>query len=216
MSHCGGATATRRSLLRTGGVAALALSGCVPSLPGQGPAPAVFRLTPKTSFEQRPPPVAWTLAVAEPDAERALDTNRLAQVRDGLEVDYYAGAVWSDRAPALVQLTIVRSFAASGAIAAVGTDRDPLRADFLLRSSLRAFAIEVQAGRAGTARVRLAASLARLPRRQVVASETFDGSAAPAGPGLPGLAAAFDEALGQVLKRLVPWTLHAGETAGAV
>jgi len=219
MSHRGGPATTRRSLLRrAGGVAGAALAGpgCMPSLPGQGPAPSVFRLSPKTSFDPGLPSVAWALTVAEPDAERALDTNRLALVRDGLEVDYYAGAVWSDRAPALVQLMIVRSFAASGAIAAVGTDRDPLRADFLLRSSLRAFAIEVQAGQTGKAHARLAASLVRLPRRQLVASETFDGSAAPAGPGLPGLAAAFDEALGQVLKRLVPWTLHAGETAGAV
>jgi cholesterol transport system auxiliary component len=106
----------------------------------------VFRLTPETSFEPGLPSVAWTLAVAEPDAERALDTDRLVLVRDGLEVDYYAGAVWSDRAPALVQLMIVRSFAASDAVAAVGADRDPLRADFLPRSSLRAFAIEAQAG----------------------------------------------------------------------
>jgi cholesterol transport system auxiliary component len=55
----------------------------------------------------------------------------------------------------------------------------------------------------------------RLPRRVVVASETFDGLAAPTGPGLPDLAAAFDEALGQVLKRLVPWTLCAGEAGGS-
>src|SRR3954468_702811 len=168
MSHRGGPATTRRSLLRrAAGVAGAALAGpgCMPSLPGQGPGPSVFRLSPKTSFDPGLPSVAWALTVAEPDAERALDTNRLALVRDGLEVDYYAGAVWSDRAPALVQLMIVRSFAASGAIAAVGTDRDPLRADFFLRSSLRAFAIEAQAGQPGKAHARLAARLVRLPRR---------------------------------------------------
>ena len=75
MSHRGGPATTRRSLLRRAvGVAgaALAGSGCMPSPPGQGPAPSVFRLSPKTSFDPGLPSVAWALTVAEPREQGAL------------------------------------------------------------------------------------------------------------------------------------------------
>ena len=70
---------------------------------------------------------------------RTLDTNRIAVVSSGTEVDYVALAFWIDRAPAMVQALIVQSFQSSGRLAQVGNDRDRLRPQFLLRSDLLAF-----------------------------------------------------------------------------
>lgn len=198
----------RRGLLLSG-VALLA--GCLPSLPGQGPAPRSFRLTPKTTFADDLPHVNWSLSIAEPSAEQTLDTTRIAVVSDGVGVDYVALANWVDRAPAMVQTLLVQSFAASGRIEAVGTDRDRVRAQFLLRSELRAFQINRNNGSL-IVRVRLDAALLRLPRREIAGRERFAAEALPESQGTAAAVAAFDMALGRVLKEVVGWTLRTGQS----
>lgn len=205
--------ATRRGWC--GGLASLGLVGlgaCVPKLPGTGPGPRTFRLTPKTTFGQDLTDVAWSLAVSEPTSERTLDTNRIAVITHGTAIDYVADATWIDRAPSMVQTVLVQSFRASGAVAAVGADRDQRRPDFLLRSDLRAFQLNRTDG-LGTVRVRLDATLLRLPQRDIVAQRSFAADIAPTAAGVDAAVAAFDEALGRVMKELVPWALTAGSQA---
>jgi cholesterol transport system auxiliary component len=205
----------RRRLVRLGsiGVAGLLLGACVPALPGQGPAPTVYRLTPKTTFPPDLPRVAWGLAVAEPTAERQLDTSRIAVVRSGYEINYYADASWADRAPSMIQNLIVQSFRRSGAISPVGTDRDRIRADFLLRSTLQALQTNFRGDDPTSVRVVLDAALLTLPGRETVGTESFMAEAIPAAREMGAVIAAYDEALGKVLKALVTWTLERGTTA---
>ena len=154
----------------------------------------------------------WSLAVAEPTSEPALDTTRLAVVSDGIAVDYVALANWVDRGPAMVQALLVQSFQGSGRIEAVGTDRDRLRAQYLLRSDLRAFQLNRNGGDA-VVRVRLDPTLLRLPRREIVARESFAAERRARRPGRRRRAvAAFDAALGSVLKQTVIWTLRTGQS----
>ena len=204
-------TAARRQVLLGALASAGALGACVPSLPGQGPAPRTFRLTPKNTYPADLPHVNWSLAVAEPTSEPALDTTRLAVVSDGTAVDYVALASWVDRGPAMVQALLVQSFQGSGRIEAVGTDRDRLRAQFLLRSDLRAFQLNRNGGDA-IVRVRLDPTLLRLPRREIVGRESFAANVAPEGQGVDAVVAAFDAALGSVLKQTVMWTLRTGQS----
>ncbi len=187
------------------------LDGCVPSLPGQGPPPRNFRLTPKSTFPPDLPKVGWSLAIAEPVADRSLDTDRIALIRGGLQVDYIAGATWSDRAPTMIQDLMVESFQSSGAIMVVGTDRDRLSADFLLRSTLRAFNLLEREGEPTIVRVRLDTELFALPGRKAVGSQSFAADATPASDRLQEAVEAFDEATGEVFKQLVVWTLAAGQ-----
>ena len=208
----------RRRVLLLGAAAAgtaAAAAACVPDLPGRGPGPRTFRLTPKNTFPADLPRVAWSLAVAEPTAEQALDTTRIAVLTGGTAVDYVAQATWVDRAPAMVQALIVQSFQGSGAVAAVGTDRDRLRAQYLLRSELRAFQLNRGGDGAGTARVRLDPTLLRLPRREPVGRTSLAAEVPPDAPGTDATIAAFDTALGKVLRELVAWTLRTGESAAA-
>ena len=61
----------RRSLLLAG-ASALALSACQSLIPGQGPPPRLFRLTPKSAYEGAPT-VDWQLVVEPPTAQASID-----------------------------------------------------------------------------------------------------------------------------------------------
>ena len=191
----------------------LAAAGCVPSLPGQGPAPRTFRVTPKYTFDPKLPEAKWSLAVAEPISERTLDTNRIAVLTNGINVDYVALAFWVDRAPAMVQSLIVQSFRNSGRLVQVGTNRDRVRPQFQLVSDLRGFQLNRGAG-PDMVRVSLNAQLLRMPERDSVGRENFTAELAPTGSGIDAVVAAFDETLGRVMKNLVAWTIKTGNRAG--
>jgi cholesterol transport system auxiliary component len=193
-------------------LATLGLGGCIPAFPGAGPEPRTFRVTPKYTFAEDLPSVSWSLAVAEPSAERTLDTNRIAVVTGGISVDYVALAFWIDRAPSMLQTLIVQSFRNSGRINQVGTTRDRLRPQFLLGSDLRTFQLNRGNG-ADVVRVRLDVQLLRMPQRDPVGSESLAADWTPAGGGIDPVVSAFDEATGKVLKDLVAWTLRTGQRA---
>ena len=59
-----------------------------------------------------------------------------------MQIEYYARAQWSDRAPQMVQTLMIESFENSQRIIAVGRDVVGLRADFILKSELREFQAE--------------------------------------------------------------------------
>ncbi len=198
----------RRTVCRT--LFAALLGGCA-GLPRPGPAPRVYRLSPKTTFPADLPRVDWSLAVAEPLAERALDTDRIAVVRGGFEVLYFAGVLWSDRVPAMLQLLMVQSFLASGALAAVGTDRDIFRPDYLLRPVLHAFQVQERPKQGRVVRISFSASLLRMPRRRIVLVRRFAEERPVVERSMAAIVRAFDEALGKVLKRLVIWTIETGQ-----
>ena len=214
INSCGGLR--RRALLRRGGglVTLAATGACVPSLPGQGPAPRTFRLTPKSTFPADLPRVDWGLVVAEPTAEPSLDTSRIAVLTNGTAVDYIAMATWVDRAPTMVETLLVQSFRESGRIAAVGTNRERVRADYLLRSDLRAFQLARNDGTT-MVRVRLDPALLALPRRELVASSSFSADVPPAAADIDAVVAAFDTALGRVLRDVVVWSLRTGRSPAA-
>ena len=181
--------------------------GCTPPPVPEPPPPQVYRLTRKSSLEARLPRAKWALAIAEPTCEPTLDTNRIALVRDGLAVEYYARSVWADRVPSLVQGLLVQSFLASERITRVGTDRDQLRADFLLRSDLRAFQVK-----GSVVRVAMGVQLLSLPRRDSAGSISFEQEEPLPDTTVDTVGAAFDEALGKVTSKIVAWTLRAGST----
>jgi cholesterol transport system auxiliary component len=52
-----------------------------------------------------------------------------------------------------------------------------------------------------------------MPRRAIVASRSFDARVKSEVDRLPEIIAAFDDASGKVLRRLVEWTLIEGDQA---
>ncbi len=201
----------RRHLLRlAAALPLLAAAGC--QLPGRAPPPRTFRLSPKTTHDELPA-VTWSLAVDRPSVDVSIDTNRIARFR-GVEIEFYADATWIDRPAAMIQPLIIRSFLSSGAIPVVIDRRADLRTDFMLQTDLVGFHAQPTEAGPPEARVVIDARLLSLPRREVVGTTEIASTVAAAAGDLPSLVTAFDDALGQVLKRLVEWTLVTGEAAG--
>ena len=201
--------ADRRGVLALGAGIPLALGGCAGLLTARNaPPPTEYRLTARASFPPDLPRRDWVLLVAEPDAEGALDTSRIAVLANG-RVDRLADVVWSDRATVMMQFLIVQAFQASDRLRAVGTDRDDLPGRYLLQSTLNAFQLEPE-GTGYAAQVRLHARLLALPTREVAGGEEFSQRVSATATSNEAAVAAFDAAVAQILGDLVAWTLRTG------
>ena len=207
------APAPRRKFLKGAGAlsASTLLAACGLELPGQGPPPRLFRLSPKSTFAEDIPRVDWQLVIEEPLAPTGLNTTRLPLHRRAIELEYYARANWTDRAPAMVHTLIVESFENSAQIVAVGRESLGLRADYVLKLELREFQSEYSGDGPPEAHVRINAKLVKMPQRAIVGSERFTSNVKARADTMDAIVAAFDEALGDVLKDLVGWTLKTGQ-----
>ena len=203
--------ASRRQLLFVGmSLPTLMIAGC--QLPGSGPPPREFRVTQKSTFPQNLPHVDWSLVVDRPNALRSIDTPRMARTR-GVEIEYYAGATWIDRPPVMIEPLIIQSFRSSGAIEVVADRRSGVRPDFVLQTDITAFEATETAAGPPDVRAAMAATLIRMPRREVVGTTQIAHTVTAKKTDLESIALAFDDALGKVLKDLVEWTLRTGEAA---
>jgi len=204
----------RRDVLQALSVAPLlgAVGAC--AVPGQGPAPRQFRLTPKSTFGDDLVPVDWALVVNRPDLAIGLDTTRIAIVRGGgTELEYFANATWESRPGEMVQRLLIESFKNSGKIQAVGNERMGLRPKFVLMTELREFQAEYEEPDKPVVDIRINAKLVQMPRRQLVDTTGSQRRVPAASNKIEDIITAFDESLGKVLKDLVTWTLQTGESA---
>ncbi|MEO3428056.1 ABC-type transport auxiliary lipoprotein family protein [Pelagibius sp. CAU 1746] len=205
----------RRSLLRAAAalpVIALA-PGCSLPVPGQGPPPELYRLTPKSTFRGDLPQANWQLILETPIANAGLNTTRIALQRRPTQLEYYARSGWADRAPVMIQTLMIESFENSEKIVSIGRESVGLRADFILKSELRELEAVYDNGGPPEAWVGLNAKLVQMPRRTIVASQSFESRIAAEADNLPVIIDAFDQALGKVLRQLVEWTLVEGDQA---
>jgi cholesterol transport system auxiliary component len=183
---------------------------------GGGPPPRQFTLTPVPNFPRALAPVKWSLVVDEPTAAHQLDTSRITLMNGQFRVDYYAEVEWTDTAPAMVQLLLIQSFQNTGRLLVVAPSRQTLATDFLLLSNLRKFQVEKDASGTPQATVVLEATLLRMPRRTPVATARFEKTTPVSSDSTEAVTAAFDASLGDVMRRVVDWTLGQGSAAAAV
>jgi cholesterol transport system auxiliary component len=189
-------------------LAGLLLAACTGIIPGTGEPLKLYTLTPKSTYEGAVPEVDWQLVIETPIAPAGINTNRIALSHSPITLDYFAGATWTDSAPAMVQTLLVESFENTGRIVAVGRESVGLRADYVLKIELREFQAEYASpDTPPTVHIRIISKLVRMPVREIVASHMTERKAVAAANTLDGVVAAFDEALGPVLKDVVVWTL---------
>ncbi|WP_114391736.1 ABC-type transport auxiliary lipoprotein family protein [Oleisolibacter albus] len=208
----------RRALLSA--AALLPLGACSAArLLDPGAPPRLYTLSPAREFAAGLPRVDWQLVVETPLANTGIDTGRIALGETPARLTYYADCAWVDTAPEMVQLLLVESLENSNRIVAVGVEASGLRSDFVLKSDLRDFQAEYNGGSpdssAPEAHVRLNAKLVRMPRRNIVASDTFEARVAAKSASFDHVIAAFDQALDMVLRRTVEWTLRQGAANAA-
>ena len=190
---------------------AFLLVACAGMLPGSGAPPDLYTLTPKSTYSADLPTVTWQLAIEVPVAAESLNNSRIALRHDPLSLLYYKGARWTERAPVMVQTLLIESFENSGKIVAVARKATDIRADYVLKTDLREFQAEYDAGGAPVAHVSLNAKLVVMPKRAIIASKTFESSVQAAGSNVSQVIAAFDLALGRTLKQIVEWGLTVPE-----
>lgn len=190
----------------------LAVAACQ-LVPGQSPPPSLYRLTPKSTFSEDLPVVEWQLVLEIPLAYAGLTTTRIALQRSATQLEYYARSSWTDLAPQMVQTLMIESFENSNRIVAVGRESIGLRADFILKTELREFQAEYIDGGVPSVRVAINAKMVQMPRRSIIGSQSFEAIEPAKADSMEEIIAAYDRALGSVLKDLVEWTLRTGEGA---
>ena len=189
--------------------AAFLLSGCS-GIIGPGPAPQLYVLHPALGSVSGAKDATWQLAVAQPSAPESLDTERIALELTPETMEYYANSAWQDRAPVIVQRTLLEGFENSGKIAAVARDTQGIRADYLLQTDLRSFEARYKApDTAPDVVIDIAVKLLRTSDRNIVAALQSRHTAPAAANSLPAVVAAFDTALGGAVDEIVIWTLKA-------
>lgn len=184
--------------------AALALGACA-SKP-----PQTFDLTAPAN-PPRSAGFGGNLVVAEPVTVATLDGQRIVVKPSGGEVTFLSNAQWSDRLPKLVQAKIIEAYENSTKLRSVGRPGDRLAVDFQLVSEIRAFEIDAASG---SAVVELTAKIVNDKSGKIVAASVFSARR-PVGAAVDGPTAtrALDEALNEVLAKLVGWRGRGG--AGA-
>lgn len=168
----------------------------------------LYRITPKSSYPPNLPRRSVQLLIDVPLAPAGLDTARIALTRSPVSIDYFADSEWTDRVPLLIQTALLQSFENSRAITAIDRESVSLRADFILKPEIRHFeAVYDSPNGPPEVWVSINVRLINPSDREVVAQRAFERRQRAAANDLPGIAAAFDEAIGAVMRSIVVWTL---------
>jgi cholesterol transport system auxiliary component len=185
----------------------LVLAGCSGLFGGSAPA-HLYRVTPKSTYPPNLPRRSVQLLIDVPLAPAGLDTSRIALTRSAVSIDYFADSEWADRAPLLVQTALLEAFENSRAINAIDREMVGLRADFILKTEIRHFeAVYDSPNGAPEAWVSINLRLVNPADRDIVAQTSFEHRQRASANDMPNIVAAFDDALGEVMKEIVLWTV---------
>lgn len=171
----------------------------------------IYVLTPKSTFDAGLPRLRFQIAVEEPTATAAVDTDQIAVQPTPLRVQYLPEARWVDRAPLIVQALLIESFENSGKVPAVGSSAIGLRADFLVVVDIREFQAMVPVDNPDgplEVDVRLNIKLIDAFSDRIIASRSFEEVSSSATDDAIDVVSAFDVALGDTLRDSVEWSIR--------
>ena len=188
-------------------VIVLALAGCSGLFGGSAPA-HLYRVTPKSTYPANLPHRPVQILVDVPLAPAGLDSSRIALSRSAVSIDYFADSEWTDRAPLLVQTALVESFENSNTVNAIDRESVGLRADFILKTEIRHFeAVYDSPNGPPDVWTAINVRLVNPSNRDIVAQSSFERRQRASANDVPSIIATFDEALGEVMKDIVVWTV---------
>lgn len=193
---------------------ALGVSGCsgLTSLTNATAPTDLYLLTPKSTFSTNLPRINRQIVVTEPTATAAISNDRITIQPSPLEVRFLAGARWVDRAPLIIQTLLIESYENSGKVDAVGRSAIGLRADYLIVTDVREFQAileeEDNPNAPLIANVRLNTKIVDAGTDTIIASRSFENLQMSSSDEPIDIVAAFDLALGRVLKQSVEWSIR--------
>ncbi|CAK7256450.1 ABC-type transport auxiliary lipoprotein family protein [Shinella yambaruensis] len=145
------------------------------------------------------------ILVPPPSALKALDGEQIVIRPSASEIQYLAGAQWSDSLSKMVQAKLVQAFENTGRLGGVGMPGQGLAIDYQIVTDIRAF--EVQTAGADAAVVEISAKLLNDRNGTVRAQKVFRATVPVGGTGNPAFVKALDAAFAAVTADIVGWTL---------
>ncbi len=165
-----------------------------------------FALSSVTAVEG-PSAKSRQILVPQPSALKALDSEQIVIRPSASEIQYLAGAQWSDSLSKMVQAKLVQAFENTGRLGGVGKPGEGLAIDYQIVTDIRAF--EVQTAGADAAVVEISAKLLNDRNGTVRAQKVFRATVPVGGTGNPAFVKALDAAFAAVTADIVGWTLGA-------
>lgn len=203
-----------RPLLAAVALAFVVLPGCagLASLTSAATPSELYTLTPKSTFASGLPYVRQQIVIEEPTATAEIASDRIVVTPSPLRVQSFPGVRWADRAPVIVQSLLIQSFENSGRVSAVGATSVGLREDYTIVPELREFQAEVPVVEGGgnpplSVRVRINIKILESLDERIIASRSFEDIEIAASDEMDDVAVAFDEALGDVMREVVEWSV---------
>jgi cholesterol transport system auxiliary component len=186
------------------GLLAFGLSGCISLLPKQKSA-MLYR------FGGQPPAIAPAAETAVPVGvfraggvfQQEAASDRILTIT-GERAAYIARARWVAPADVLFEQAVTGAFDAAGGRVRLVARGDPAKADYSLRLDVRNFETHY-AGETPTVLVRVHAVLLHAANRSDIKETVFEATVPASENRVGAIVSAYDHAVAQVLKDLVPW-----------
>jgi len=199
------ATRTRLGFCLAAPIALGACSGLI-DLPGSEDAPQVYQLNAPSDIESAYGNTDWRILVDEPDASRAIDTDRIALRPSEVELSYYAKSKWADRAPRMIQDLMIQSLENAKTVQFAGRGPSGMNAQYLLTGTLDAFHADYTSGKP-VASVALKLNLIDQRTGKILESAVFASQAESDRDQAKAVVLAFNEAVQTVMREAVSWSL---------
>lgn len=191
-------------------LAAIALTACVSGLHSNEPAPQSYLLdpgpaavAPDVTAVPGVPASRRSLQVLAPAAGPGLAGDAIAVLRSGARFDHYRGARWAADTTAMLQALAIDALRPTGRFSLVDAEGAPFVPDYVLALELRHFEAQYREAGPPTVHVTLIATLARRGAGESAISVIADSEVRAQDDRMQAVVAAFGEATGQALRKVV-------------
>ena len=177
--------------------------GCVRIL-DPGPAPVRVILEPELPPAQPGSELPVQLVVALPETGRALDTDRIAILKDR-SVTYLPDLRWSSPVPHMVQRHLLQALESSARWNGIAVESAGIFPEYRLLCDIQRFMARVQGDKARV-QVRLYLQLVDMRKGRITASTTVNSESQPVADTPAAILEAFEPTLSAVLTQAATWT----------
>jgi phospholipid/cholesterol/gamma-HCH transport system substrate-binding protein len=165
-----------------------------------------YNLSAVPAPQERGAPLGKQLAVADPNALMAFDSEKLLSQNQAGQLEGLGNAKWSDSLPKLMQSKIIQSFENNGSLGEVSRPIEGVTPDYQLLTDIRHF--QIVQGAAPAAEAEISAKLVASDGH-IAAARIFSAKAPLRSQDEAEAARAFNEVFETIEAGLIAWTRNA-------
>lgn len=171
---------------------------------GQDASPdSIYDLEPLASAGSGEDPA--TLLLAVPSHPAFLGTNKIVVKPGGQEIQFLAGARWSDNAPALVSRHLMVSLENGGGFNVQTARQTALPHQYRLLIDIRDFSAHVNAGGPPTAVMELEVSFLDAKTLEIISTRNFSKNISAGENSKAAIAGAFQRGMDEIAREMKDW-----------